>query len=473
MKKRGLLAVVIGLLFLFGGCVNQPTTSSPASILETPVNIRIENDWLLFDTVMDATAYELLVTDLTGTASSHTIHGNQDVSLLITHDQIVQLRLRALGENTMQNSNYSLPLPYQKNGISQIQGNALDESPLIDWMGRTALSNDKVFFYYTASGFEVHFYGTKLTAVFTSTYATNAVRRPYLSIQLDGETNPWNAKVVALTASPQEVVLAEGLELGHHVVRVYKRSESSQSATALNEIYTDGYLIEKNTDQPLKIEFIGDSLTCGFGNLGKSGAEAFRTETEDGLLSYASLTARMLDADFHIVAVSGIGMYISPYASVNMGVVYPKTDIGKSTPWDHRRFVPDVIVVNLGANDDIYINSLPYLERAAAIEAFRQAYLAFTIALRGSHPNALIVLVIIPSWLDHLRPSIESVASQLTEQGDSNIITATIHSGIPTDGMGSSFHPTYKTHIRQADDLTAALEQALGIVRVVPNIPLE
>jgi hypothetical protein len=473
MKKKGMLAIVLGLLAFSFSCSIQSTTSIVLPFLETPGNVRIENDWLLFDPVEHAESYELLVTDLAGTDSSHRIQGTIDLSVLLDEDYIVELRLRAIGDDTMQNSNYSMPLPYQKNGISQVQGNALEESPYINWMGRTALSNGKVFFYYTASGFEVHFYGTKLTAVFTSTYATNAVRRPYLSIQLDGETNPWNAKVVALTASPQEVVLAEGLDLGHHVVRVYKRSESSQSATALGNVYTDGYLVEKDVDQRLKIEFIGDSLTCGFGNLGKSGAEPFRTETEDGLLSYASLTSRMLDANYHIVAVSGIGMNISPYASVNMGVVYPKTDIGKSTPWDYNRFIPDVIVLNLGANDDIYVNSLPYAERAAAIEAFRQAYLAFTIALRGSHPDALIVLVIIPSWLDHLQPSIESVASQLTEQGDSKIITAPVHSGAPTDGIGSSFHPTYKTHIRQADDLTAVLEQALGIVRSVPNIPLE
>ncbi|MCK7488128.1 MAG: GDSL-type esterase/lipase family protein [Bacillus subtilis] len=306
-----------------------------------------------------------------------------------------------------------------------------------------------------------------------STYSTNAVRRPYLSIQIDGETDPWKATVVALTASPQTVMLAEGLALGHHVVRVFKRSESSQSATALNEIQTDGYFVEAPDNERLKIEFIGDSLTCGFGNLGTSGSEPFRTETEDGLLSYASLTSRMLDADYHIVAVSGIGMNISPYASVNMATVYPKTDIGKSTPWTFSAFVPDVIVLNLGANDNIYVNSLPIAQRAAAIEAFYQAYLAFTIALRERHPDAWIVLVVIPSWLNHLRGSIEAVASHLTDQGDALITVSVVNSGLPTDGMGSSFHPTYKTHIRQAEDLTITLEQILGIVRVRSNIPIK
>ena len=58
-----------------------------------------------------------------------------------------------------------------------------------------------------------------------------------------------------------------------------------------------------------KIEFIGNSITCGYGNEGLKKEEHFDYATENHYYSYASITARNLDAQHWVVARSGIGAY--------------------------------------------------------------------------------------------------------------------------------------------------------------------
>ena len=58
-----------------------------------------------------------------------------------------------------------------------------------------------------------------------------------------------------------------------------------------------------------KIEFIGNSITCGYGNEGTNKFQGFEYETENHYYSYAAITARNLKAQHWVVARSGIGAY--------------------------------------------------------------------------------------------------------------------------------------------------------------------
>ena len=53
--------------------------------------------------------------------------------------------------------------------------------------------------------------------------------------------------------------------------------------------------------------FIGNSITCGYGTETTDPYEHFSYDNENHTLTYAYLAARDLDADFHVVARSGIG----------------------------------------------------------------------------------------------------------------------------------------------------------------------
>lgn len=58
-----------------------------------------------------------------------------------------------------------------------------------------------------------------------------------------------------------------------------------------------------------KIEFIGNSITCGYGIESVEASDPFTEETENHYYTYAAITARNLYAQHFAIARSGIGIY--------------------------------------------------------------------------------------------------------------------------------------------------------------------
>lgn len=70
------------------------------------------------------------------------------------------------------------------------------------------------------------------------------------------------------------------------------------------------------------------------------------------LMSYASIMARNLDAEAHIIAQSGIGIMIS-WVPFTMPDFYDQLSaVGNNeSRWGFIRWTPDVVVINLMQND--------------------------------------------------------------------------------------------------------------------------
>ena len=103
------------------------------------------------------------------------------------------------------------------------------------------------------------------------------------------------------------VTVFEGEEKRDAEIRLIKLSECTQSLLALQDIETDGETAPL-PDRPLRIEFIGDSITCGYGVEGKSVDEPFTTAAENAVKAYAFLTAEALNADAILTSFSGYGI---------------------------------------------------------------------------------------------------------------------------------------------------------------------
>lgn len=58
----------------------------------------------------------------------------------------------------------------------------------------------------------------------------------------------------------------------------------------------------------LKIEMVGDSITCGYGNEGGVEETQHDTSKENPMGAYSLLTATHLDADVNVVAWNGKGV---------------------------------------------------------------------------------------------------------------------------------------------------------------------
>lgn len=138
-----------------------------------------------------------------------------------------------------------------------------------------------------------------------------------------------------------------------------------------------------------KIECIGNSITCGFGS-DASGIPCGRGEWFDqsnAWMSYGAQTARALKAQWHLTAVSGIGLIHSCCnMTITMPEVFDRMDPrGNQGDWDFSRYQPDVVTVCLGQNDGIQDSA-----------TFCGAYVRFVGHLRRVYPSAQIVLLTSP-----------------------------------------------------------------------------
>lgn len=263
--------------------------------------------------------------------------------------------ISSTGEKT--NVSASAVVYVTPSGYSALKG---DETG-IKWLGRTFYYENAVNCYNTASGFEVRFYGTKLTAEIISA----GKKTPQIAVMIDGETAE-NGLIADLLKEKgeREYTLAENLPEGEHVVRVYKITEAYTTSMGVKKINTDGYLINVSDRDKMKIEVYGDSITTGHNNLRETAAEAAETadKLQNGCLTYAFLTAQSLNADVNVIARVGIGMYSAWGSSFVFKDNWKKTYLseydylygGVNPDWDFGKYTPDLVIINVGTNDVWY-----------------------------------------------------------------------------------------------------------------------
>lgn len=334
-----------------------------------------------------------------------------------------------------------------------------------------------VFFNWTCSGFTVTFTGTKLRAKLLAM----SDRQPfppdapadYPCVGLvgeDGKTLTWREKC-AEGESWYDIFSAG--DDGPHTVRIVKLSENARGKTALLALETDGEILNAAApEKALSIEYIGDSITCGFGNEAPGQDSLFETSEENGWLTYGAVCGRELDAEFNMVSVSGITVSDPKYPlfpSRPMDQVYAYTDalyderMGVDPRlWDFKGNKKDIVVLNLGTND---VNPLKFSQSLAAADEeeahFCVRYRAFLESIRALNgPDTLICCVLGP--LDHyLYDHIKRIVGEYVhDTGDKRVRTfKLIGVNMMTEGFGAVGHPSLKTHERMGHELAARLGQ--------------
>jgi len=108
-----------------------------------------------------------------------------------------------------------------------------------------------------------------------------------------------------------------------------------------------------------RIEFIGDSYTCGYGVESPSTTCTIPQlrEYENNYLAYDNVASTDISAEFHVIAYSGRGM-VRNYGDPNQISLYPmpkyymQTLVNDETQnWNFSSWIPDVVVIFLGEND--------------------------------------------------------------------------------------------------------------------------
>lgn len=204
-----------------------------------------------------------------------------------------------------QESSISIESDFQDESVEEIsfQDDYL-ENEYVKFMGKTYFENSKgVVLTQSNSYFEISFVGTSLKA------NISASRNAYISIFLDDNKDPYEAIKIQLNNLTTSKVLLENLENKKHTVKVFKINEAGYNSIYLSGIKTDGKLLKKDESKKIKIEYFGDSITCGFGAESTSSTTSKEENDENSTLTYAFYASLFVNADFQMTCASGWGMY--------------------------------------------------------------------------------------------------------------------------------------------------------------------
>ena len=324
----------------------------------------------------------------------------------------------------------------------------------LKWLGRTYVSEGQHFFNWTNAGFEFNIDGTGATALLTSNCPET--NQAYLKVYVDGE----HTNTIQLTQASMTVALAENLSDGPHTIKVIKRTNGRSSTAALKELWLDEgtEILPKNKVASRKMQFVGDSITVGYGSMDWLNPSKWTTDSEDGSITYAALTGQYFGADYHTIAVSGRGIIANvdnTDPENRAPFMYEFTDWNLKTPsWDHSLYQPDVIVINYGTNDKAASSITGH-----TTEQFKAAAKDFVKQVRRDNPNAQIIYAY-GFMGDPYKTEVEGLINELKAEGDSKVH----YLYLKPIGAGeqSLWHPTSAAHADRAQTLIAKVNEITG-----------
>ncbi|AXX30861.1 cellulose binding domain-containing protein [Actinosynnema pretiosum subsp. pretiosum] len=265
-------------------------------------------------------------------------------------------------------------------------------------------------------------------------------------VQVDGAT------VATLVTPGRTTHRVQGLTNGVHTVRVVKRTEVPWSAGEFGGFTADpgGELLDKPAPRTRQIEFIGDSLTAGYGNTSTSrdcsATGVDRKSNAD--LTFGALTARALGADHQINAQSGRGM-VRNYnggdpgtdfrTSYARGLQNEAADVWQNPP----TWRPQLVVVGLGTNDfSTPVNPGEPWTADTLVTAYKAAYQGFLDKLRATYgPNAVIVV----NASNLFAQTAQQVVTDRNAQGDTRVRFWN-HDDPRLDRLGCDWHYSTADH---------------------------
>ena len=353
----------------------------------------------------------------------------------------------------------------------------------IHYVGRIDFSDElQPTYSFPGISIKAKFYGTGISAVIHD-YGIGGVKNTnYYKVLIDGEIQTEQLEV---SNGEQTYILAENLTLDSHTVELIKITEGTGGKSSfLGFTVTGGnQVLEELQNLPTKkIEFIGDSWTAGFGNLSQyaTGSASmangdFVAENQDNYFAWGPISARNVDAEYHVTAISGRGLYRNNTGSKNGTLPLNYDNVfedDNSVSYDHASWHPDLVVIHLGTNDMAQEEGGSSFKLDDA--AFQQTYTDFVSKILTYHPCANVIICFgnsksdsWPTWtqqLTRLRTMANGVVSSFPNGNVTTLelpFTAEKWTGNTADdcGYGDAWHPSLCSHEEMAVKLTQKINQ--------------
>lgn len=319
----------------------------------------------------------------------------------------------------------------------------------IHFVGRVEREGGVVRYAWSGAGFVARFEGTGVAVQLTDSQNEHQV-------VLDGRSQA----TLVTRAGMNRYVLARGLQHGVHQLEVYRRTEALFGVTQFHRLeVNDGSLLPPTRRPSRRIELVGDSITCGYGNLGTSPECKFSPQTENHYLSYGALLARMFDAELSTIAWSGRGV-VKNYAGEpgdKMGELYRRVLPGSRASGNVRDKNHDLVIVNLGTND---YSTDPDPDE----ELFATEYVHLLQKIRANNPSAFILCTVGPMLtgndLTKARRAIALAVERLAADGDRRMLAYELSSSNVQPGC--DWHPGLLAHQKMAEELASIIRLRLA-----------
>ncbi|MEO8563210.1 MAG: GDSL-type esterase/lipase family protein [bacterium] len=336
-------------------------------------------------------------------------------------------------------------------------GRALHSYPATDErvrvMGRHVADGNAVAFGASGVTFFLKFRGTALDVDIERALA-DSTEHDWFTVIVDGG-EPTRFRTQPHT---RWYTLARALPHREHVVVLSKATEGQNGHDRLVAILTDE-LLSADPLPTRRIEFIGNSITAGYGLDSRPIACKQGTwyDATHAWLAYGPRVARRVNAQWMLSAISGIGMvrnWNSPgpvMPNVYQGVFMDYAD--SSTRWDFSRYSPDLVIIALGTND--FSDGDGKTPRSALDgDTFVREYAQFVAGVRSRYPSARLLLL--------TSPMLDAARNQLLAEYLQRVIATRAAAGdtaITRFGFrgryisGCDGHPDLNEQLRMADEL--------------------
>jgi len=331
-----------------------------------------------------------------------------------------------------------------------------NNDPHIRYSGRIARQDTAAELSWSANSIKINFTGTGVSATLKDERSDNNY-----NVIVDGKV----VSILHPEAAKKDYVLASGLPAGKHTLELFKRTEWAMGKTWFYQfkLNNGGKILPAPPAQKRKIEYFGDSITCGYADEDTTGQDRGTSPYENGYISYAALTARHYNAEFYNTSKSGIGITISWFPLV-MPEMYDRLDAtDPKSKWDFSKYTPELVIINLFQNDS-------WLVKMHANEQFKakfgttppaddfiiNAYQGFVKSVRAKYPKAQILCIL--GSMDATKagsPWPGYMDKAVTALNDKKIHTHFI------PYKNTNGHPSAKEQQAMADDLIAYIDKTV------------
>lgn len=287
----------------------------------------------------------------------------------------------------------------------------------------------------------------------------------YVSVEIDGE---YQGRIRLEKEGMQPYVMTLDKKKRNHILRVYKSTEAANNSISFGGINCHS-LLQAKAAPKRKIEFIGNSITCGMGIDWKEVPCDSNVwyDQHNAYFAYGPRVAKDLNASFMLSSVSGIGVYrnwnsLSPVMPDVYENMYLNTDSTKK--WNFESYSPDLVSICLGTND---LSSGDGIKERLPFDSVQyvNAYINFIETVVSHYPDAQLCLLSSPMIKGERAVIFESCLKKVKQHFDDEGNLKKEIALYFFEGMephGCSFHPDREDHRIMADKLEPFYKKVMG-----------